>query len=178
MPLLILPVLVILVVIALIPLSLVQRYRMATSRQRARGWLAAVNLAGLSLSTVLFLATAAATSIWVPLAFTYTAAGLAAGCVLGIVGLSLTRWEPAPASLHYTPNRLLVLGITLVVTARLMYGCWRGVDAWRAGVEGGSWFGASGVAGSMAAGAVVLGYYLAYWAGVRRRLRRTLRGSA
>ena len=40
MPLLIVPVLVILAVIALIPVSLVQRYRMATARQRARGWLA------------------------------------------------------------------------------------------------------------------------------------------
>jgi len=173
MPLLILPVLVILAVIALVPLSLLQRYRMATSRQRARGWLAALNLAGLSLSSILFLASAAITSVWVPHTLTYTAAGLAAGCLLGIVGLKLTRWEPAPGSLHYTPNRPLVLGITLVVTARLAYGLWRGVHAWRAGVAGASWFGASGVAGSMAAGAVVLGYYLAYWVGVRRRFRRT-----
>ena len=92
-------------VIALIPVSLVQRCRMATSRQRARGWLAVVNLAGLSLSAVLFLASAAVTSVWIPYAISYTAAGLAAGCVLGIVGLGLTRWEPAPGSLHYTPNR-------------------------------------------------------------------------
>jgi len=31
-----------------------------------------------------------------------------------------------------------------------------------------------GVAGSLAAGAVVLGYYLSYWLGIRRRLRRHL----
>ena len=172
MPLLIVPVLVILAVIALIPVSLVQRYRMATARQRARGWLAAVNLAGLFLSAVVFLASAAVTSVWIPRALTYTAAGLAAGCLLGIIGLGLTRWEPAPGSLHFTPNRLLVLGITLVVTARLLYGFWRAAHAWRAGVEGASWFSDSGVAGSMAAGAVVLGYYLAYWFGVRRRFKR------
>jgi hypothetical protein len=75
-------------------------------------------------------------------------------------------------SLYYTPNRLLVLGITLVVTARVGYGIWRGVHTWRAGLQGESWFGASGVAGSMAAGAVVLGYYLVYWLGVRRRFKR------
>jgi glucose-6-phosphate-specific signal transduction histidine kinase len=166
-PLLIVPVLVILAVIALIPVSLVQRYRMATSRQRARGWLVAINLAGLLLSAVLFLASAAVTSVWVPNALAYTAAGLAAGCLLGIVGLGLTRWEPTPGSLHYTPNRLLVLGLTLVVTARLLYGFWRGAHAWRAGM-----LSDSGLAGSMAAGAVVLGYYLAYWFGVRRRFRR------
>lgn len=175
MPLLIIPVIVILAVIALIPVSLIQRYRMATSRQRARGWLAAVNLAGLVVSAVLFLASAAVTSVWIPNALAYTAAGLAAGCLLGIMGLGLTRWEPAPDSLHFTPNRLLVLGITLVVTARLLYGFWRGLHAWRAGVEGASWFSESGVAGSMAAGAVVLGYYLAYWFGVRRRFKQIVR---
>jgi hypothetical protein len=171
-PLLILPVLVVLLLIALIPISLVQRYRMGTSRQRARGWLVAINVTGLSLSAALFLTSAAFTTIWVPGAFTYTAAGLAAGCALGILGLWVTRWEPGLDALHYTPNRLLVLGITLVVTARLLYGFWRAMHTWRAGLEGGSWFAAAGVAGSMAAGAVVLGYYLTYWVGVRRRFRR------
>jgi hypothetical protein len=35
-----------------------------------------------------------------------------------------------------------------------------------------TWVAASGVATSMSAGAIVLGYYLVYWVGVRRRLRR------
>ncbi len=172
MPLLIVPVLVVLALIALIPVSLVQRYRMGTSRQRARGWLAAINLVGLTLSCLLFLASAAVTSIWVPNALKYTAAGLGTGCVLGIVGLWLTRWEPGIESLHYTPNRLLVLAVTLVVTARVLYGFWRGWHTWRAGLHDESWFVVAGVAESMAAGAVVLGYYLAYWIGVRRRIRR------
>ena len=172
MPLLIVPILVVFALVALIPFSILQRYRMGTSRQRARGWLASINIAGLSLSAILFLAGAFVTSIWVPHAFTYSAAGLATGCVLGMIGLRLTRWEPAPGSLHYTPNRGLVLAITLVVISRLLLGLWRGVQTWRAGAEGAAWFGAAGLAGSMAAGAMVLGYYLAYWSGVRRRFRR------
>ena len=172
MPVLIIPVLVVLALIALIPVSLVQRYRMGTSRQRARGWLAGINLAGLTLSSILFLMSAAFTSIWVPNALKYTAAGLAAGCVLGIVGLRLTKWEPGSGHLYYTPNRLLVLVVSLVVTARVLYGFWRGWHTWRAGLHDESWFVVAGVAESMAAGAVVLGYYLAYWIGVRRRLRR------
>jgi hypothetical protein len=35
---------------------------------------------------------------------------------------------------------------------------------------------AFGVADSLAAGAVVLGYYLSYWLGVRRRLKAHARG--
>ena len=174
-PLLIVPVLVVLLLVALIPIGLVQRYRMGTARQRARGWLATINLAGLALSAVMFLVTAAVTSFWIPDALTYTVAGLATGAVLGITGLLLTRWESARDTLHYTPNRWLVLGITLVVTARLMFGFWRAWHTWRAGLDDAAWVAAAGVAKSMAAGAVVLGYYLVYWIGVRARLRRQRR---
>lgn len=173
-PLLILPLLMLLAlfaIAALIPLALVQRYRLGTARQRARGWLVTINLTGLVLSAVVFVMSASLMRIWVPDALTYTAAGLAAGAALGIVGLWLTRWEPSTDALHYTPNRPLVLGVMLLVAARLLYGFWRGWQSSRAGMEGESWFVAAGVAGSMAAGAVVLGYYLVYWIGVRRRYR-------
>ncbi|HYT67279.1 MAG TPA: hypothetical protein VEL51_12715 [Vicinamibacterales bacterium] len=177
MPLLIIPVLIVLAVIALIPISLVQRYRLGTSRQRARGWLATVNIFGLGISGILFLTGAAFTNLWVPDALRYTAGGLAAGGALGFIGLWIARWEPSPAGLYYTPNRWLVLAITVVVTARVMYGLWRAWHSWRAGLEGGSWVVTAGVAGSMAAGAVVLGYYLVFWLGVRRRFRRHQRRS-
>ncbi|MEX2271846.1 MAG: hypothetical protein WD690_10265 [Vicinamibacterales bacterium] len=172
MPLLIIPVLLVLAVIILIPVGIVRRYQVGTSRQRARGWLAALNLFALALSVVIFVTAAALTNIWVPNALLYTAAGLAGGCALGVVGLWLTRWEPGLDSLHYTPNRPLVLALTLIVTARILYGCWRAWESWRAGLSGDSWFVEAGVAGAMAAGAVVLGYYFVFWLGVRRRLRQ------
>ena len=174
MPLLIIPVvlLVILGVIALMPIALVQRYRAGTARQPARGWLATINIVGLSISVVMFLTGAAFTNFWVPSALIYTVAGLGLGLVLGFLGLALTRWEPSPRGLYFTPHRWLVLGITLVVTARVAYGFWRGWQSWRSAVDGGSWVVASGAAGALAAGAVVLAYYLIYWIGVRRRLHR------
>jgi hypothetical protein len=165
---------VILAAIALTPLTLVQRYRMGTARRRARGWSATLNVVGLTFSSALFLAGAAVTSIWVPDALMFTLVGFVGGCLLGLVGLALSRWEPAPGSLHYTPNRWLVLGITLVVTARLAFGLWRSWSAWHATPDIASWAAASGAAGSLAAGAIVLGYYLTYWLGVRRRLRLPL----
>jgi hypothetical protein len=172
-PILIVLLLIVLTVVALIPISIVQRYRMGTSRQRARGWLAVINIVGLALSCVIVLVSAAFSNIWVPHALAYTAAGLGGGMVLGILGLALTRWERRPGTLHYTPNRWLVLAITLVITARLTYGFLRVWHTWRVGVEdGSSFFAAAGVADSMAAGAVVLGYYLAYWIGVRSHIRK------
>jgi hypothetical protein len=167
---------VILAAIALTPLTLVQRYRLGTARRRARGWIATVNVVGLAFSSALFLTGAAVTSLWIPNALTHALLGFMGGCLLGLAGLALSRWESAPGSLHYTPNRWLVLGITLVVTARLAFGFWRSWHAWRATPDFGSWAAASGVAGSLAAGAVVLGYYLAYWLGVRRRTQLISQG--
>ena len=171
MPLLLGAVLIVLALIALVPLSIVLRYRAGTSRRRARSWILTLNFTGLVLSVAFFLTAAAVSNVWVPDAFAYATAGLTIGGILGALGLGLTRWERAPGSLHYTPNRWLVLAITLVVAARIVYGFWRAWHAWRAGSDDGSWFAAAGVAGSIAAGAVVLGYYLVYWWGVRRRVR-------
>jgi hypothetical protein len=158
--------------IALLPVSLIQRYRVGTGRRPARGWLITLNLLGLSMSAVLFLVGAGLTSVWVPTAFQSAVLGLLGGCLLGMIGLALTRWERTPGALYYTPNRWLVLMITVVVAARIGYGFWRGWHAWQTAVDRGTWFVTAGVAGSLAAGAVVLGYYLTYWAGVSRRFRQ------
>ena len=42
-----------------------------------------------------------------------------------MIGLALTRWESDSQSLHFTPNRSLVLLVTLLVAARIVYGFWR-----------------------------------------------------
>jgi hypothetical protein len=162
---------VVLVAIALLPLTLIQRYRVGTARRPARSWVVAINLVGTAVSAALLVLGSAITSTWVPYAFTYTVGGLCAGVLLGILGLGLARWEATPGFLYYTPSRLLVLAVTLLVTARVLYGFWRSWHAWGAALDYSSWAAASGVAGSMAAGAIVLGYYLAFWLGVRRRLR-------
>ena len=164
--------LVILAAIVLMPLSLVQRYRVGTARRLGRRWFATLNIFGILFSIVLLVIGGAITSYWVQSALTYTLAGLVAGALLGLLGLAITRWEPGPRGLYYTPNRWLVLAITLTVTARVLYGFWRSIQAWRSGLSGGSWFVESGVAGSLAAGAVILGYYFVYWLGVRRKIAR------
>jgi hypothetical protein len=170
-PLVLLALALLIAPIALMPLALVFRYRAGTARRQARGWVVTLNLVALAISTALFLLGAVLTGIWVPNALLYSVLGLLGGIALGIVGLWVSRWERAPQALHYTPNRWLVLAVTLLVTARLLYGFWRAWDTWRTTPGDTSLLAAFGIAGSMAAGAVVLGYYLSYWAGVRRRLK-------
>lgn len=180
MPLLLLLLVLPMLLLALMPLVLWQRYRVGTARRLARPWLAAVNLVAMGMSAVFFLITAAVTNLWIPNAFWGAAAGLGIGMVLGVLGLNLTRWEAGPRSLHYTPNRWLILTITLLVSGRLLYGLWRSFAVARAGVSDTSVVTAFGVPESLAAGAIVLGYYFAYGAGLQWRIRswqrRALRG--
>jgi len=167
-------ILVLLLVVALVlamPFLLYLRYRTGTMRRRGRRWVANVNLASFGVSAALLVWVAALTNFWVPHAFSYSLAGLLAGSLLGLLGLALTRWEMTPRGLHYTPNRWLVLLVTLAVVTRLLYGLWRIWHSWRATPSDGSWLASAGVAGSMAVGAVVVGYYLTYFAGVRWKLR-------
>ena len=155
--------------LVMLPFMLVFRYRHGTRRRRARVWIATLNALSLTVSATIFMISAAITTRWVPYSFSSAALGLACGAILGMVGLVLTRWERSDMMLFYTPNRLLVLGITLIVTFRIAYGFWRGWNAWRATQDGTSWIAAIGIPGALAVGAVVIGYYLVYWAGVRSR---------
>ncbi|MFN2477283.1 MAG: hypothetical protein ABR526_13190 [Chthoniobacterales bacterium] len=157
--------------VILLPFSIVQRYRSGTARRMGRPWVASLNVFGLSLSAFIFLIAASFANFWAPNALLYSFGGLVCGILLGFVGLRLTRWEPTARGLHYTPPRILVLLITLVVTVRLLYGFWRAWHAWHQAGAAGSWLAHAGAAGSLAIGAGVLGYYFTYWCGVARKLR-------
>jgi len=132
--------------------------------------MATLNLLAVTFSACLFGLSAVAMSVWVPAVLPYTAAGLGVGAVLGLLGLALTHWELRDARWHYTPNRMLILTITVIVAARILYGFWR---MWESSTSLGTLSGPapSGLANSLSAGAVVIGYYLVFWAGVRRRIR-------
>ena len=152
------------------PLLLVMRYRVGIARRPARRWIVTINLLSLLLSAALFLWVAAVTNFWVPRAFDYSLIGFGVGVLLGMLGLKLTRWEPAGRVVYYTPSRGLVLLITLAVAARMLYGLWRIWHAWHTTGYDSSWLASAGIPGSMSVGAVVLGYYLTYFAGVLWRL--------
>jgi hypothetical protein len=174
-PLLIIPAVLIfllLFTLVMLPLSIVMRFRTSSTRRRAWGWMVTLNLFAACLSSAMLLGTAAVSNRWVPNAFRYALIGSACGFALGFIGLALSRWETSPQGVHYTPNRWLILLITTVVTARILYGFWRAWHSFQTTADGESWLAASGAAGSMGAGAAVLGYYVIYWAGLQRRVRR------
>jgi hypothetical protein len=123
----------------------------------------------------LFVAAAAVTSRWTPAALTYTLGGLVAGTLLGLLGLALTRWDTTRGQIYFTPNVWLVLLVTLVVAARVAYGFVRVWYEWQAGFDHTSAIVADGIRNSLAAGGLVLGYYLTFWIGVRLRIKGNAR---
>lgn len=172
MPLLIVP-LVVLVLLALwlllLPLSLWQRYRMGKARRRMRPWLVRFNAWALLVSLLLFVASMALTNVWWPGALAYATAGLGIGVVIGIVGLWLSRFETTAQGMFYTPNPWLVLALTLLVAGRIALGF---VELWRywQGRESLALIPVLDHASLFAVAGVLLGYYLAYTWGLRRRL--------
>jgi hypothetical protein len=157
------------------PLMLVLRYRAGRARQRARPWLASLNVAAISFSAVLCLTSAAIMEFWAPHSTRYTLAAGGAGILIGILGLALTRWDVTSEGVYFKPSAWLVLLVTLIVAARIAYGAWRTLHAWQAGLDHTSAVVADGVRGSLAAAALVVGYYLIFWIGVARRTRRLQR---
>lgn len=173
MPLLLLPVLLlglVLLWLMLLPVLLLQRYRLGRARQRAIGWVVGANAWLLLMSAVLLLAGAWLGQRWVASALPFAAAGLAAGILIGLLGVRLAAIESTAKGMFHTPNRWLVLMLTMAVAARIALGMWQ---AWLHLRAGGEAQGLLAEQGSLfALGALLLGYYLAYVWGLRRTLRK------
>lgn len=154
-------------------LSLALRYRAGTARRQGRRWAATMNVWMTGFSAVLFLFFTYLISFWLGPSLRVALAGMAIGTLLGLLGLTLTRWEVEPEGLFYTPSRWLALIITFAITARFAYGWWRAVGHGSSAAREQYWFmTVSGTHLSLAVAAGLIGYYLVYAFGVRHRLLR------
>lgn len=153
--------------VLLLPLTLLQRYRHGRARRRLQPWAVRMNAWLLLASALVFLAAAWAMGHWVVDAWRDAAIGVLLGAAVGAVGLRVDRFESTPQGVYRTPNRWLLLGLSLLLAVRIAMGLWL---AWSDGPESGAWAwisrgGLLGVAG------VLLGYALATAWGLRGRLR-------
>jgi hypothetical protein len=56
-----------------------------------------------------------------PAGLWWLAGGLVLGCLLGLFGLSKTRFEPTPEGLFYTPHAHLGIALSLLFVGRIAY---------------------------------------------------------
>jgi hypothetical protein len=153
-------------------LSLALRYRAGTARRQARRWITTLNVWMTSFSAIFFLLFTLLLSIWAAAAFRFALIGMAVGGILGVLGLTLTRWESRPEGLFYTPSRWLAFVIVFAIAARVLYGWWRATHPSSAAGDQHWWITISGTQLSLAIAAGLIGYYLVYSIGVRLRLGR------
>ncbi len=162
----------------LLPLALMQRYRHGRARRRAQAWAVRINAWLLALSALMLLLGAWISSRWIDDALRDAALGLAGGIAIGIAGLWSSRFEVTPRGLYYTPNRWLVLGLTSLLALRIALGLWLGWQHWQPAHAAAGWSVWLDRGGLFAVAAVLLGYYLAYTWGLRRRLGQLPRRAA
>ena len=152
-------------------LSLALRYRAGTARRQARRWVTSLNVWMTSFSAVFFLLFTLLLCSWVDSAFRVALIGMAAGGILGVLGLTLTRWESRPEGLFYTPSRWLAFVIVFAIAARVLYGWWRATHpSSAAGGDQHWWITTSGTQLSLAIAVGLIGYYWVYSIGVLLRL--------
>lgn len=176
MPLLLLPfVLLLLLALLLVlwPLGLWMRWRTGRARRRAHPLMVSFNAWGLLASAGLLLVAALVASAWIDGAASHAAVGLAAGAVLGRLGLGMARLEAADGRLHYTVHAGLLGALLLLVAARVALAAWQ---AWHRAVDGipapVPWPWLADPASLWAIGALLLGYHLGFAWTLRGRLRR------
>jgi hypothetical protein len=153
-------------------LSLALRYRAGTARRQARRWVTTLNVWMTSFSAIFFLLFTLLLSIWVASAFRFALIGMVVGGILGVLGLTLTRWESRPEGLFYTPSRWLSFIIVFAIAARVLYGWWRATHPSSGGGDQHWLITTSGMQLSLAIAAGLIGYYLVYSIGLRLRLGR------
>ncbi len=155
----------------LFPLAIIQRYRHGKARRRVQPWAVRVNAWLLAASTLLFVAFAWVMERWIANALADAGIGLAVGGAAGFLGLALDRFEATPQGLFRTPNRWLVLGLSLLVAARI------GIGLWLAWSDAPSMHASALLSrgGLLGVGGVLLGYAALTGWGLRFRVARVMR---
>jgi hypothetical protein len=101
-------------------------------------------------------------------------AGIAAGAALGYFGLRHTKFETTPQGQFYTPHLYIGLAVTLLFLGRLAYRfifLYPGMQA-AANVNESPFAAYQKSPLTLAIFGIVIGYYVAYYAGVIREARR------
>ena len=154
--------------VLLLPIAVIQRYRFGKARRRVQPWFVRANAWLLAVSAVVFVLFAWAAEHWIEAALLDAAVGLGVGALVGAFGLALDRFERTSLGLFRTPNRWLVLGLSLLVASRIALGFWL---MWNdaPGTGAAAWVTRGGLVG---VGGILLGYALATAWGLRYRIAR------
>ena len=159
-------------VAALVGWRLYSRVRRMIGRQRLTRWRPWFTVGFFPLILMLLLLA----SLAHPVNLATLLAGVAAGVVLGVYGLSLTAFEETPQGLYYTPSAYLGIALSLLFIGRIGYRLMQAYAAVGASSPTPADFVRSPL--TLAIFGTLAGYYIAYAIGLLRWRQRVERAAA
>ena len=149
-------------ILILIAWRVYSRLRRLVGRQSLSRWRPWITLTMLSLVIVLL----ALTTLVHPERLLWLVGGVACGAALSVYGLKMTKFEPTPQGLFYTPNAHLGIALSVLFLARVAY---RLVEVYALGTApqpGSLDFARSPL--TLAVFGLLAGYYIGYAVGLLR----------
>lgn len=160
----------ILVPVCLVPLAVRQPYRVGVARQPQGAWAATLLVVSFSAAAVALMSTAAELGRLAAKAQPAVLGALGIGVLLGLLAYMLSTWQNHRGVIYFHPNQRVTLVIASLAMLRVAYGVWRIWSASGGVTVDPRWMTSVGMAGTLAAAALLTGYGLGFWGAVRLRI--------
>lgn len=162
----------ILVPITLVPLAAWRSYRIGAARHPEGAWASTWLVVSFLVAAAALGGTAAELGRLASKAEPAVTGALIIGVLVGLLAFTLSTWQNHRGIVFFHPNQRVTYGIAGIMLLRITYGLWR---IWSVpGVPGADrrWMASVGMAGTLAAAALLTGYGLGFWGAVRVRIAR------
>jgi len=161
----------ILVPACLVPLAARQAYRVGSARNPEGAWASTVLVASFVVAAAA-LAGAVELGRLASKAQTAVLGAMAIGVLVGLLAYTLSTWQNHRGIVYFHPNQRVSLVVVAVTLLRVAYGLWRIYATPGAAAPDRRWMASVGIAGTLAAAALLTGYGLGFWGAVRMRIAR------
>ena len=155
----------------LLPLAARQSYRVGAARHPEGAWASTWLVASFLVAAGALLGTVAELGRLAAKAEPAVTAALVIGVLVGLLAYTLSTWQSHRGIVYFHPNQRVTYAIVALASLRIGYGCWLIWSVPTVAVER-QWLAAVGMAGTLAAAALLAGYGLGFWGAVRVRIVR------
>jgi hypothetical protein len=154
----------------LVPLAVRQPYRVGVARHPGGAWASTVLAVSFLVAAAALLGATVELGRLAPKARPAVMGALGIGVLVGLLAFTLSTWQNHRGIVYFHPNQRVTLAITGLTMLRIAYGLWLLWSASGAVSVDRRWMASVGMAGTLAAAAVLTGYGFGFWGAVRVRI--------
>jgi hypothetical protein len=160
----------ILVPASLVPLAVRQPYRVGVARHPQGAWASTVLAISFVVAAMALMGLATELGRLAPKAQPAVLGAFGIGVLVGLLAYTLSTWQNHRGVVYFHPNQRVTLVIASLTMLRIAYGLWRIWSASGVASVDRRWMASVGMAGTLAAAALLTGYGLGFWGAVRLRI--------